>query len=944
MIKLKKILFIFIIVLILISGIAIAIAERDNGNLKVYSTSGGTEGGWLKGFDIMGYVENAQQQDVLISSTYSNYGYHTFLNVNGINGEMNGDLTSEEGRTIVQKAEAMQYTAVTEDNLQNINGIDIQVSTEFVNNGEQIKMIYTLTNTTASTATISLATTADVQIDGDDSATIERIENNQGIRLWTREGHLKKPVQFVFYGSGLAGVTNVDNIWIGGWGYQYFSNMFKNNPEITEVKDRDSAFTYSWTNRTINAGQTQTYSVLMEVGQVNIPNTLLDLENNTKFYYEDVVINGTIIDSDLVDTSTIHYTIDNGTEYTLEPIAMDGTQKSFEIDLTPLNLAVVTDHTIKVWATDGLENSSNEVERTFTITNLKTPVLTLSETEWTNEDVTFRITDTENNQTYVDKYQYKINDGQWIDTTKDQDHAIEGEGIIQVSIRIVGTVSGDYSNIVTATAHIDKTPPTTTLPTATSTTNSITVTSAQTDALSGINSSQTRYAIKTGDTWGEWQTSNVFNGLIHNTEYKVKTSATDNAGNSSESAEFTIRTTELIAGELILKENSSSGAIYTVNTWINKNIYAEINSNGMGTKTFSSVTGSAQTVNATNSPTVISTNGETRLIVVTTDGTNTVNSDEYIIKVDKTAPVINSITLSNTNWTNSTKTITGIAIDTLSGINNYQFTTDANILATSNGWTSIENTIEAITKEQQISIGGTYYFYVKDLAGNVSSVNVPTNIDVLSPIITFVREDGKTTINVTETGSGIKDVKYYWSTQNTQPETADWLEYTESVTYDGESTGIIYLWALATDNANNSTTQHTTYSEVKAPTIVAENEYTGTNTSFKLTCEDVDADLIYQFTINDGEWQIIDKDTLYEITNSTSKDILISARTLDNAGRYSQIVTKTIKTKVVSSNIDNTQATQNLPKTGKNIIIITTISLTAMIIIGIVKIKKYKEI
>ncbi len=88
---------------------------------------------------------------------------------------------------------------------------------------------------------------------------------------------------------------------------------------------------------------------------------------------------------------------------------------------------------------------------------------------------------------------------------------------------------------------VDTVSPTTTAPGATSTTNSITVTNKQTDALSGIASLQ--YGISTNNSSYTWQNSNVFSNLSSGTTYYVKTRAKDNAGNGyTESAVTTIKT------------------------------------------------------------------------------------------------------------------------------------------------------------------------------------------------------------------------------------------------------------------------------------------------------------------------------------------------------------------------------------------------------------------
>lgn len=90
---------------------------------------------------------------------------------------------------------------------------------------------------------------------------------------------------------------------------------------------------------------------------------------------------------------------------------------------------------------------------------------------------------------------------------------------------------------------IDKTLPTTEAPILQSkSTWDIYVTNSQTDSQSGINTIQ--YAIKKGDTWSDWQSSNHFSdpGIFNNTTFIIKTKATDNAGNTSESQELSVTT------------------------------------------------------------------------------------------------------------------------------------------------------------------------------------------------------------------------------------------------------------------------------------------------------------------------------------------------------------------------------------------------------------------
>lgn len=982
--QLKIIASLVFIIIMLFPVISMAITEVDNGIMKVYNPDDwGFEYDWLRAFDIKGYIEDSTSNEAstLISSTFSNKGYHTFLNVNGQHGEMNGELTYTKTEDLEARLQAMQYTAYEPSNEeQTIDGINLKVKTQFINNGEQLQIVYTLKNTTSNSATISLATSADVQIDGDDSATIERLEDGSGVRLWTKEGYTGKPVQFVFYGKDVPGTTDVDNLWIGRWGYRYFTNIFCDNSETQKIENRDSAFAFSWVNRNINAGETQTYSVLMEVGEINIPNTGITLDNNTKFYYKDVKINGTVIDKDLKDKITIHYVVD-GTEYTLPAMSTTGTAKDFTLDLTSLNLAAVTPHTLKVWATDSTDCESNVEERTFTITYLKEPEVSLSTTEWA-KDVTFKITDTINEQQWIDQYQYRLNDGTWTDCSKDTDIPIQESGNVKVDVRIKGTQTDDYSNIVTVNAKVDKVNPTTTKPTATKTTCSITLNLGQTDAHSGIDTSKTMYAIKKDGTWSEWQASNTFTGLTHNTEYVVKTKVVDKVGNTSESEELTVKTDELLLGNLILKLNNSNGSNYTENTWTNQNIYVAIEERSTGATTkYKSKENSAQTIAETNQETTVTTDGTTIITLSVTDGTNTITSDvEHILKIDKVAPVINELSLDNEEWTKETKNITGKAIDALSGVTAYQFSNKEDLTSSSSGWVDITATNDEITQTKEISENGKIYFYVKDAAGNIASVSIDTKIDLQGPVINFSRANGKTTINITDTGAGIKSTQYAWTTENTEP--SDWQNYSSAVTYPGSSIGKIYLWAKSTDNADNTTTSSSVFSALKKPSIVSENEFVNKNISFKVTSETEDTDVLYQFKINDGKWQSISKDSTHTITDITDGTVSISARILDNAGRYSEVASKTVKVSIVetpqdsgnsdngnnnqgtTTNNDNSSGTNNktqisaetsdkttaaskLPQAGEGSFIITIIAVIALIFISFFFYKKvvfYKDI
>ena len=326
--------------------------------------------------------------------------------------------------------------------------------------------------------------------------------------------------------------------------------------------------------------------------------------------------------------------------------------------------------TLKVTTTDGTNTSTNsyiiKIDKTAPTVGTLTMKLgsstgtTYTSGNWTNQNVWVHKNDGSDSQSGHKSTTYTISAASLTNQTADNTLTKEGKytAVVTTTDNVSNSSTKNYN------INIDKTAPTTVAPTAFQTTNSITVTNKQTDALSGVSSTQ--YAIYNGSSWSSWQSSNVFSGLTTNKTYKVKTKTTDKAGNSSESAELSVTTSNLTAGSLTLKHTNASGAAYTANTWTKDSVYVTLNNGSAGTTTYASISGSAQTVAATSSATTITTSGTTKLVVTTTDVTNTVKSGEYIIKVDKNAP---TNTAPTTSVTTNSVTVTCKQTDSLSGIN-----------------------------------------------------------------------------------------------------------------------------------------------------------------------------------------------------------------------------------------------------------------------------------
>ena len=400
------------------------VTDEDNGKMKYYKKDYAL-------FDVNGYVNNELQ-----STTFMDRGYKSKLKVDN------------------NEAEDMEFYDNQE---QVINGIAWDVDCSFINNGRYVKATYTLTNNNSAKSTISLGTYVDVQIAGNDRATIERFENSNGLRLYDNETN----IQFSFYGKAVAGTTDVDNLWIGKYSGnegKYEEHCFDNNT-TNKIEKEDSAFTFSWVNRTIEPGETKRYSVIIGMGEVsNAPKIELDQNQGKCFSQDSVIINGTITDLDANSKATLYYTIDDGEEKTLEEKALTNNKLDVALDLTSENLSVGT-HKIKLWAIDESGNPSEILEKEILISNLKAPVLNMSE-EWSNQNVTFTITDEVNNTDDVLKYQYKIGDGEWQDVQLNTETvALDETGMAVVMVKAIGKQTDEQSSIVSKTAKVDKDSP-----------------------------------------------------------------------------------------------------------------------------------------------------------------------------------------------------------------------------------------------------------------------------------------------------------------------------------------------------------------------------------------------------------------------------------------------------------------------------------------------------
>ena len=200
--------------------------------------------------------------------------------------------------------------------------------------------------------------------------------------------------------------------------------------------------------------------------------------------------------------------------------------------------------------------------------------LTPDHTDWTNQDV--KVTATTNQTGYT--LQVSTDGTNYSDGNI---ATLQANGKAYARLRDASNNYGEPTSIEVKI--IDKGMPTNTAPAMSTTTDTITATLKQTDALSGVDTTKTKYRLVTDSTGTtavsgrDWQTSNKFTGLKTGT-YFVQTQVTDKAGNTTTSAVTTAKTGTVPSG-------TTSGVITLTpdhNTWTNTDVVVTAKTNQTG--------------------------------------------------------------------------------------------------------------------------------------------------------------------------------------------------------------------------------------------------------------------------------------------------------------------------------------------------------------------------
>ena len=307
-----------------------------------------------------------------------------------------------------------------------------------------------------------------------------------------------------------------------------------------------------------------------------------------------------------------------------------------------------------------------------------------------------------------------------------------------------------------------------TITSVTATINSVTV--VATDRESGING----YAITTNNNrpnTTDFRTASVTNnlnqkitGLTENTTYYVWVK--DVAGNISNSK--TIKTSidtppDLTTANVTFTSNPSG--------WTNGNVVVTANTSIAGYTLQTSK--NASSWSNTNTQT-FSANGTMYARLISTSGTAGDHTSYNVTNIDKEEPKIIDVTAT-------TKSITMRATDYESGINGYTITTSYSTPSISS-FSGISTTKVFNRTLSGLTPNVTYYLWVKDQAGNISTGYAMRTADDTPPALTssnvtfsqtpsgWTNQDVTVTVSTTETGYTLQTSQdlVYWTSTNKQ--------------------------------------------------------------------------------------------------------------------------------------------------------------------------------
>ena len=393
---------------------------------------------------------------------------------------------------------------------------------------------------------------------------------------------------------------------------------------------------------------------------------------------------------------------------------------------------------LKVEVSDNYDNTFTSDEVAFTTEELLIGrvILRLNDKngsdyvpgEWTNQNVYIEAVQTDQNT----ETSYVVSGANTISrkTQVGSVLALQGESTATI-------ITSDGANEVTSEAKIliDKENPTGSLE-LTSSTNSITARVMNPDDnLSGIK--EFRYYIDGIIQATQNDPNYTFTTDIkQNTKYNIKVVIVDNAGNEGVIEKEITTETVPSADNIVIEASPTDWTNGDVNVKIKyfaiPGMRVQYSKNGTDWEVIGNINTSGE-----YSTTVSDNNTTVYARYVDVSDQSGLSKTLTIQNIDKENPTIDSLVSEESPNSDLELILVGKATDNLSGIVAYQFSTDGNLNANSGGWTSITKTNSQITQKYTIYDNGTYYFYVKDLVGNVSKKEIVVDNLIKTFTITY---------------------------------------------------------------------------------------------------------------------------------------------------------------------------------------------------------------
>lgn len=196
--------------------------------------------------------------DTFYSSTFNDYGYVVSMEVNQNKAQLVDCLTGSE-----------------------IDGVTFAADVE--QQGDMARVYYTVTNNNNTDAVISLGVYDDVAVGDNIAPNISRKLDSHGTPYGMTLKDYSGVQLCVLFGSGLAGVTGCDDFWFGSFDinatpHSIAGHYSTGSNYMVENEGYDCGIGWCWKNRTIKPNQTQVFSYLIAVGEVNLePNSSFEV-------------------------------------------------------------------------------------------------------------------------------------------------------------------------------------------------------------------------------------------------------------------------------------------------------------------------------------------------------------------------------------------------------------------------------------------------------------------------------------------------------------------------------------------------------------------------------------------------------------------------------------------------------------------------------------------